>query len=83
MDDVQLVIIDANFPTSLKQAMKLANTCNIHKSLATQIKYWMGAENSQDSPSREWVAPTQDIERLEDELEVEKCDSAELERWLN
>jgi len=82
-EDIQLEMIDANLCENLEDAEKFAKTCDLNESLAAKVKDLEDAEPIQDSPSRELAAAQQEIEELEEELQIEKCRSAKLERQLD
>ena len=82
-DDVQLEIIDANLSEILEQAEKFAKICDLNESFAAKVKDWEATEPVRDGLSRELAAAQREIEELEEELQIEKCRSAKLERRLN
>jgi hypothetical protein len=82
MKDIQLEIIDANLSKSLEQAEKFTKVCYLNKSLAAKVKDLEATEPGQDSPNRKFVTVQQEIEKLEEELQIEKRQSAKLERRL-
>jgi hypothetical protein len=79
-EDVQLEIIEVGLLESLKQAKQVAKICDLKESLAGKVKE-LEAEHSQ-GPNKELVAAHQDINKLEEELRIEKCRSVKLKRLL-
>jgi len=81
--DVQLEVIDVNLSESLKQAEKVSKICDLNESLAAKVQDLEAAEPVRDSPSREYAAAQQEIEELEKELQIKKCQSTKLERQFD
>jgi len=83
MEDVQLEIIDANLSESVEQAEKFAKICDLSESSAAKVKDLEATVPVRDGPSRELAAAQREIEQLEEELQIEKRQSAKLERQLD
>ena len=76
-------IINSNISESLEEAEKFAKICNLNESVATKLKDLEATEPIRDGPSRESAAAQQEIEKLEEELQIENRRSAQLERRLD
>ncbi|KAF8244959.1 hypothetical protein K440DRAFT_646670 [Wilcoxina mikolae CBS 423.85] len=81
MEDVQLEIIDAGLLESLKQAEKFAKICDLNVGSVTKINDLEAAEPIQ-GPNTELTEAHRDIDKLEEEQQIDKYRCGKLERWL-
>ena len=82
-EDVQLEIFDANLSESLEQAEIFGKICDLNESLAAKVKDLEATEPVRDGLSKKSEATQREIDEFDKELQIEKCRSAKLERWLD
>jgi hypothetical protein len=81
--DVQFVIADANISESHDQAENFTKICNLKMSFTTKVKDLEATEPVQDSPSRELAAAQREIEKEENEFQIEEGHISMVERGLD
>jgi len=83
IEEIQLEIPNANISESHEQAEQFTKNCVPNESLAATVNDLQADEPVQDSLGNELASAHQDIREWEEELQIEKCHSVKMERWLN
>lgn len=82
MEDILLENIVAILSECFEKAEIVAKICDLNESLAAKVKDIKAGEPMQDSLSMMLVTAHQEFKKLEELLQMEKCHSTKLDRWL-